>query len=208
CAYRSIPCALSNSVTSPMRTCPRRGRVTPAMALTSVLLPAPERPNSPTTGASAAKRARSTQLPTCCSGSTSIIGLRSGGACGQPFGSDERENGQHDRYDAEAPRLRVATRCLRQCVDGQRQCFRLAWDVGNECDRRAELAETAGERQQNAGDDARQSQGKRDRREHPRARAAQSLGCRFETLIDAVDGKANRADHQWKTHDRRRERCA
>ena len=68
--------------------------------------------------------------------------------------------------------------------------------------------ESAGERQQNPGDDAGQGKGQRDRREYPGARAAQRLGRRFETLIDGVDGKANRADHQRKSHDCRGERGA
>ena len=57
-----------------------------------------------------------------------------------------------------------------QRVDRGRQGLRLAGDVRDEGDRRAELAERAREGQDHAGEDARQDQRQRDRQRTPRAR--------------------------------------
>jgi hypothetical protein len=67
-----MPSAESNSTTPLMRIAPRRGRVMPAIALTTVVLPAPDRPNSPTIGASAANLTARSNDPSLASMSTSI----------------------------------------------------------------------------------------------------------------------------------------
>ena len=118
--------AASNRTVSLMRIEPRCGVAIPAIALTTLVLPEPERPKRPTIGASAENLTSRWKSPSCCSMSTSIIALRLRGAAGEPFRRRERDDRQHDRDDAEAQRLRIAAGHLRERVDRQRQRLRLA----------------------------------------------------------------------------------
>ena len=59
-----------------MRIVPRCGLPMPAIALTTLVLPEPERPNRPTIGASAAELHVEREVAERCSMSTSIIALR------------------------------------------------------------------------------------------------------------------------------------
>ena len=92
-------------------------------------------------------------------------------------------------------------------VDRGRQCLRLAGDVRDEGDRRAEFAEGAGERQHHAGEDAGQDSGRvtsgKPRRAAPSVPAASS-----RPPVDRVERQPDRAHHQRKAHDGAGERRA
>src|SRR5690348_3246519 len=122
---------------------PDSGRDRPAIRLSTVLLPAPERPNSAVTPPPVLNAASSAKLPSRQRASNSSIEARH--ARGRPpqqeLGSHERREREHDRENAKAQRLRVAARYLGERVDRQRQRLGLARDVRDERDRRAELAE-------------------------------------------------------------------
>src|SRR5205809_907930 len=135
-----MPRALSNNL-SPLTTMwPRRGRPIPASALITLVLPEPERPNNPTTGASARNATASSNVPNCCSTSTSIMRAALGlGASRQPFRCDERADRQHHRNRAEPQRLGVAAGTLHERVDRERKRLGFSGNVRDERNRRAEL---------------------------------------------------------------------
>ena len=84
-----------------MRIEPRRGVAMPAIALMTLVLPEPERPKSPTIGASAEN------LTSRSKGAELLLDVNvdhrrcdSRGAAGEPFGGRQRDDRQHDRDDA------------------------------------------------------------------------------------------------------------
>src|SRR5690349_10486320 len=101
------------------------------MTLSTVVLPAPERPNSAVMPAPALNAASSAKVPTSSLAASSSIDAcgAGGGAAQQQLGSHERGERQGDRHDAQAKRLGVAARHLGEGVDGERQRLRLAGDV-------------------------------------------------------------------------------
>src|SRR5512133_2406272 len=111
-----MPRAESNSTAPLMLIEPRSGLPMPAIALTTLVLPAPDAPNSPTIGASTTKRAASVNPLRRCSMSTSTIG---GGceASRQPFGQRQRDERQEYSDDAEPQRGRIAARNLRKRIN-------------------------------------------------------------------------------------------
>ena len=130
----------------------------PAIAFTSVVLPEPERPKSATIGASLRNAASSAKAPRRTATSTSSMARRLASA--RRTSHSESASAPSDSTTEkmrQAQRLRVAARHLRERVDGERQRLRLAGNVGDERDGRAELAQGAREREQRAGDDARTS---------------------------------------------------
>jgi hypothetical protein len=80
----------------------------------------------------------------------------------------------------------------------------LAGDVGDEGDRRPELADRLGEGEDRARDDAGQDQRQRDGHKHPEARGPERAGRGLELRVHRLDGQPDRAHHQRKGHDRRR----
>src|SRR5665213_1487496 len=174
-------------MTSLTRTCPDRGFATPAMALIRLLLPAPERPNTPTTGASTQNFTCSAKSPSVCSMSMSIIGRPVLASRREPLGGHQRQDRQNHGDKAQPQRLRVGAGYLRERVDRQRKRFGLARNVGHERDRRAEFTQATSERKQHTGDDARQREWQSDRREHPRARGPERPRRRLEARVDGVD---------------------
>src|SRR3954471_12814727 len=153
---------------------PDWGHARPAIRLSTVLLPAPERPKSAVTPPPVVNAASSAKAPTWQRTSNSSIaaGGAHGGAPHQDFGSHERRERQDDRENAQAQRLRVASGHLGKGVDRERQRLGLARNVGYESDRGAEFAEAAGERKQHAREDTRQDERQRHACEHPDGRRA------------------------------------
>src|SRR5882762_9164787 len=140
---------------------PRSGRRIPAMALTTEVLPAPERPKSAVTPSPASNEAARRKSPNPRSMWTESIFpcYPPRGAAHHDFRNIERGKRQQHRDDAQAHRSLVASWSLRIGIDRERQRARLAGDVRHERDRRAELAEAAREGEQHPGDDAGKRQG-------------------------------------------------
>src|SRR5260370_42703946 len=150
---------------------PGRGRLIPASALITLVLPEPERPNNPTTGASARNATASSNAPKRCSTSTLIMRTDLAlGASRQPFRCDQRADRQHYRNRAEPQRLGVPAGRLHERVNGERKRLGLSRDVRDESDRRSEFPEASRERQQYTGDDARQPERQCHRHNHPSPR--------------------------------------
>src|SRR5713226_2045445 len=106
--------------TSPSTTIrPRWGRNRPAMALTSVVLPAPERPNSAVRPAPLSNAASRTKSPKRCATvtlSTSQPQGTAGGALDQHLRDKQREERDRDRNDGQPQRGEIAARHLDQRV--------------------------------------------------------------------------------------------
>src|SRR6185503_11721638 len=124
---------------------PASGRASPAIRLSTVLLPAPERPKSAVTAPPVMNAASSEKLPTRQRTSNSSIAARGAhrGAAQEHLRGHQRGEGQQDREYAEPQRLRVAAGHLGEGVDRERQRLRFPWDVGDEGDGGAELAQDA-----------------------------------------------------------------
>src|SRR5262245_34507773 len=100
-----MPRLASNSTSPLMRIRPRVGLPIPAIALTTLVLPEPERPNKPTIGASAANLTSRWNAPRRSSISTSIIVVHAVGAPGHPLRGSQRHDGENDSDDRQAQRL-------------------------------------------------------------------------------------------------------
>src|SRR6185295_12764759 len=128
---RSMPRAASNNTAPLMRIDPRSGLAIPAIALTTLVFPDPDGPKSPTIGASTENLTASSNAPSRCSMSMSIIALRPRGAASEPFGCRQRDDRQNDGDDAQPQRLGVAAGNLGERINRQRQGLGLAGDVRN-----------------------------------------------------------------------------
>src|SRR5258705_5651262 len=150
-----MPPAESNTASPLMAMRPRSGRRMPAMALTTEVLPAPERPNRAVTPSPASNEAARRKSPSPRSMSTDSIFPRypARGAAHHHLGNAESGKRQQHRDDAQAHRGSIARRGLRIGIDSERQRARLAGDVRHESDGGAELAEPARKGKQPAGDD-------------------------------------------------------
>ena len=93
-------------------------------------------------------------------------------------------------------------------IDGRRHGLRLAGNVGDEGDRRTELAHRLGEGQHHAGDDARHDQRQSHDGEHPDGMSAERSRRILELAVDGCDGQADRAHQQREAHDGAGERRA
>src|SRR5215467_11849103 len=159
-----MPRPASNIVSPPISIRPRSGRRIPAIALTTEVLPAPERPKSavtPSPASNEAARRKSPRLRPMSSDSIFAVNPARRTAH-QDLGKVERSEGEHYREHAQAQRRGVSGRSLRVGVDRERQRARLAGNVRHEGDGRAELAQASREGEEHAGDDA----GKRERERH------------------------------------------
>src|SRR5690242_8797642 len=133
---------------------PRSGAIRPAIILTSVVLPAPDGPNSPATPSGISSWALMKKSPSRFSTSMASISLSvkvRAGAPRQPFGdhkgSERDEN--CDQYQASC--RFVSARRLREGVDRSRDGLRLARDIRHECNGGAELSQRLGKAQHDAG---------------------------------------------------------
>src|SRR5215831_18642644 len=205
-----MPRAASNIVSPLIAMRPRSGRRIPAMALTTEVLPAPERPKSavtPSPPSNAAARRNSPRLRSTSSESI-VASYAARGAPHHDFGEIQRGEREHDREHAQTQRRGVARRDLGVGVDRKRQRARLAGDVRYEGDGRAELSEATRKRQEHTGDDARERKRERhgEKDAHPpcpkRARRV------LERAVYGLEREPDRAHHQRKAHDPCRERSA
>src|ERR1044071_2266051 len=140
--------ALSNS-TVPLQTIrPRSGVMRPATMLTIEVLPDPDGPNSAVTPSGASNAAATLKSPSFFSTSTASMSLpveARAGAAREPFGSDQRDQRDHDRDHDQACGRSIGVRNLRIGIDRRRDGLRLARNVRHERDGRAEFAERLGE---------------------------------------------------------------
>src|SRR5579864_7858069 len=173
--------------TSPSTTIrPRSGRRSPAIALISEVLPAPERPNSAVRPSALSNEASSVKPPKWCATATLSMSEAVNAArraLDQDFGDQERGERDRDRHQGQAKRGEIAAGGLDQRIDRGRQRLGFAWDVRDEGDRRAEFAERAGKGQDHAGDDPRQDQRQGDRREYPERIGAERPGGVLEAAV-------------------------
>src|SRR5215472_9871423 len=205
-----MPRAASNIVSPLIAIRPRSGRRMPAIALTTEVLPAPDRPKSavtPSPASNDAERRKSPRLRPMSSESIfAVDAARS--AAHQDLGKVERGEREQYRQHAQAHRRGVTGRRLRIGVDRERQRPRFARDVRHEGDRCAELAKASREREQRAGDDAGKREWQRhgEKHSHP-ARAERARGG-LELSVYRLERKPDRAHHQREPHDGGGERGA
>src|SRR5208282_190676 len=213
CSTRtSTPPGPSYSTRSSRRMWPRAGVSRPAIALASVLLPAPDGPNSAVTpGVGDANRAVSWNVPrrsVRSTSSTALLAETRPQAAGDEFGDDESGEPEPERQCCQTRGGQVAARRLQRGVEREWQGLRLARDVAREGDHRAELAESRGEGGDGPGENSRRHQWQGDGREAVE-RAGAERACRIlEAGRDRLQRQANRTDHQRQAHDRGREGSA
>src|SRR5918994_6396281 len=156
CAGRLIPAAESNSTVSSCKMRPRSGVTSPAIMLTSVVLPPPTGPNRAVIPLFPSKRTTSAKSPSRFSASTDNISFSvetRAGAPRQPFGGNQRrerdDNGDNDKPACGA----FATRHLQEGIDRRRDGLGFAGNVGDESNRGAEFTQRLGKAQHHARDD-------------------------------------------------------
>src|SRR5690348_6514264 len=121
-----MPLAESKNTVSPTAIRPSSGRLSPASARTTEVLPAPERPNSATTPGTGAENAASTRKSPCrLRIARSSIGAPSAShdpphPAGENFGENEPGDRERDRDAREARRHWIAARSLDRGVDRER----------------------------------------------------------------------------------------
>ena len=195
-AGTSMRAALSNSTSSSSAMRPRSGLSSPAIMLMTLVLPAPDGPNSAVAPLSLANATSSANSPSCFSTWTDehrqLPCKRCRRAPREPFRGDQRRKRDDDRNDHQLERGGVAARHLRERVDRRRDRLRLARNVGDEGDGGAELAERPREGEHHAGDDAGQRQRQRHGRESPDRIGAERRGCVFEPPVDGLDRQPDR----------------
>src|SRR3569623_2585486 len=157
-----MPDAASNSVSPSTRTCPASGRNRPAIMLSTLVLPTPDGPNSTVSPSAASKRQATSLSPSRRVTSTSKDMQPPARPPREQLGSDQGGERQRDRDRRQPPHQCVAAGRLERGVDGARQRPRLAGHVGDEGDRRAELAQPAREAEHGAREDAGQAQRQRE----------------------------------------------
>src|SRR5215510_5699219 len=110
----------SNSTMSAMAMRPRSGVTSPAIMLTSVVLPEPEGPNTAVTPFAVAKRALRVNSPRLFSTSTlsKLFSVKAHASpARQPLGDDERHQRECDRDEDQASSACIATGNLGERVD-------------------------------------------------------------------------------------------
>src|SRR5450755_3828049 len=199
----SMRAASSNSTSPSSAMRPRSGLSSPAIMLTTVVLPAPDGPNKTVAPVSLANFAVTAKSPSFFSTSTANISnpVESRmSAAGEPFRRDQGGKRNDHGDDHQRERGGIAARHLRERVDRRRDGLRLARNVGDESDGGAEFTERTGKRQHHAGDDARQRQRQRDREKQPSAVSAQRRRGVLQPAVDRLDREPYRAHHQRKRH--------
>src|SRR6185369_3053805 len=101
-----------------------------------------------TMGASLENAASRRKVPRGTATSTSSMVRARGAATHQPLGECERCEREQHGEERQAHRLRIAARNLGERVDRERQRARLAGNVGDEGDGRAEFSQRARERKE------------------------------------------------------------
>src|SRR4051794_38337906 len=111
------------------------------MMLTTEVLPEPDLPNSEVRPGPALNATSSSNLPRRCriaTSSTSRAREAAADAAGEKLGEEQRRHRDDDGDDGESQGAGIAARHLREGVDRRGQGLRLARDVRDEGDRRAE----------------------------------------------------------------------
>src|SRR5262249_9814199 len=161
--------------------------------LTSVVLPAPEGPNTAVTPDAVSNCAAIENSPSCFSTSTASIyspwkrmPARRASHSDSTSATSESTIATTTSRPAAAspPGGGVAARHLRERIDRGRECLGLARDVGHEGDGGAELAERLGEAQHETGDQPWQCQRQRHGEEHTRPIGAERRSGIFEPPVD------------------------
>ena len=149
--------ARCRAATAPSSTIrPRSGRSSPAIALITVVLPAPERPNSAVTPSPAVKRdlERRARRAGAARSTSSIRCREPSGPRGRASSSEASiaAKASADRDQGQAQGAGFAAGDLGEGVDRRGQGLGLARDVGDEGDGGAELAQRLGVGQDHAGE--------------------------------------------------------
>src|SRR5215469_13813288 len=144
------PRRVSVSTSSSTRISPVSGASSPAMRLTSVVLPLPERPKSavmPGVGASnlASRENSGRRRITETYSMSALAAEQDAHAPYQQLCREEPEQPERERQDRKPQRQHVAVRGLHGGVKGERQGARHARDVRRKSDHGPELAEPRGE---------------------------------------------------------------
>src|SRR5712671_6987480 len=145
-AGTNTPLAVSVSTSPSTAIWPRVGRISPAIALTSEVLPEPERPNSAVSPPPLSKAASSRKSPRRCSTATLSMSYlldppdAPRGALDQRLGGEQCQHRNRDRNESQPQGREIAAGHLGQHVDRGRQRLGLARNVRHEGDRRAEFA--------------------------------------------------------------------
>src|SRR5690554_2065676 len=152
--------APSNSTRPSTLIWPERGRTSPAIALSTLVLPAPDGPTRATMRASSSIRTRRSNPPRRSWMSrlstghalqeSSWLVLRAALAPPQPLRGKQRRQRDGDRDRRQAPDRRLAARHLHQAVDGRGDGSGFAGDRGDEGDGGTELAQRLGKAQHRA----------------------------------------------------------
>ncbi|CCC05713.1 unnamed protein product [Sordaria macrospora k-hell] len=187
---RSSRCSSPSSatiVTPPTRTCPAAGRNNPATMLSTLDLPTPDGPNSTVSPLSCPSSG--TTAPTTASPSRTVTSMSKdmptpAAAPRQRFGQDQRDQRQRHRHAGKPHDAGLATRHLQRAVDRDRQRCRLARHVGDEGDRRPELAERTREAQHHAGQHAGQAERRGHRPKDTRTPRTQRPRDAFQPPVD------------------------
>src|ERR1700722_11257728 len=111
----------SNSTVSSIAIRPRSGATKPAIMLTSVVLPAPEGPNTAVTPFPVSNRAHREKSPSRFSTSTPSILFpveAHAGAPRKPFGRHQRGERDRNRHQHQTASRRIAVGHLGEGVDG------------------------------------------------------------------------------------------
>src|SRR5262245_14421986 len=202
--------SVSNKVSPLMSMRPRAGRRRPAMAFTTEVLPAPDRPKSAVTPSPPSNDAARRNSPSPRSMSTDSIFTRNP-TCrpahqdlGEIQSTEREQHGEH----AQAQRRRVAGRSLRIGVARKRQRARLPRNVRNEGNGRAELPEAPRKGKQYSRNNPGKGERQRHREEHSHPACAQGTRRGLEPTIDQLEREPDRANHQREAHDACRERRA
>ena len=87
-------------------------------------------------------------------------------------------------------------------VDRERQCLRHALQAAGEHDRRAELAQPAGERERLAGREPAARERQHDAEERPRRAGAERARSGDHIRVDSLEGRDRRADVERARHER------
>src|ERR1700730_4568825 len=199
-----MPVEDSNSAAPSSVIRPRSGVIRPAIMLTSVVLPAPEAPNSAVTPPALSSRTLMKKSPRRFSTSresTSLSVKAHAGTPGQPLRGDQRCKRDEDCHQDKPSGGGITAGRLGECVDGRRDRLRLSRNVGDERDGRSKLAECLGEAEHHACDQSGKREWQRDAEEYPQTVGTEGRSRIFELAVDRLDREPQRTHQQGKAHD-------
>src|SRR4030095_15582116 len=202
---RSIPRADEKSVRSSIVISPSAICRRPATASSKVVLPEPEGPKiavireSKEASTSSSKFARGMRQRSCISRLLS--------RAQQPLRAPDERERQCDGDSQKHIRFGVLAQ-LDEIINRQRERLSLSRNISSQQNGRAELAESAGKRQQAAGDDPFVCERNRNDEKNSQWRGAERGRDLLKTRIDLGERRPHRADEQRKGHHRHRDQHA